>query len=102
MSTTFPRRPAAARGGELSHAVAPLKEGNSPSMGNGTAAGCLAASKSLFAFMMNTFHMLGCVGDVPMHHSGRRHRSAKVEPRGSGSDQLTAAAAHPLRRRQRS
>src|SRR5712692_4752422 len=78
MSTTFPRRSAAASGGELSHAVAPPREGTSPSMGNGTAAGCLAASKSLFAFMMNAFHMLGCVDEVRLHHSGRRHRSVSV------------------------
>src|SRR2546421_3538547 len=103
MSTTFPRRSAAESGGELSHAVAPPREGISPSMGNGTAAGCLAASKSLFAFMMYAFHMLECVGEVRLHHSGRRHRSAKVEPRGSGSDRdrLPVATAHPFSRRRR-
>src|SRR6266849_2025709 len=78
MRTTFPRRSAAESGGELSHAVAPPREGISPSMGNGTAAGCLAASKSLFAFMKYAFHMLGCVGEVRLHHSGRRHRSASA------------------------
>src|SRR6266516_5384607 len=35
-------------------------------------------------FMMYAFHKLGCVGEVRLHHAGRRHRSAKVAPRGSG------------------
>src|SRR5437660_8745732 len=78
MSKTLPPRSAAESGGELSHAVAPPREGSSPSIGNGTAAGCLAASKSLFIFIMYAFHMVGCVGNVPLHHSGRRHRSASV------------------------
>ena len=36
-------------------AVAPLSEGISPSKGNGTAAGCLIASKSWFIFIMHAF-----------------------------------------------
>src|SRR5881275_224318 len=96
MSTTFPRRPAAESGGELSHPVAPPREGNSPSMGNGTAAGCLVASKSWFAFMMYAFPLFGCLSDARLHHAGRRHRSVSVAPRGSGNDQLTAEAAHPF------
>src|SRR6266699_6372114 len=97
MRTTFPRKPAVVKGGELSHAVAPAREGISPSMDNRIAAGCLAASKSLFAFMMNTFHMFGRAGDVHLHHAERRHRSAYISPRGPGNDQLTTSAAHPLR-----
>src|SRR6202030_4455606 len=72
---TFPRRLAAVNGGELSHSVAPPREGSSPSMGNLTVAGvvCCAtllssakvaigipiavasivANMSLCAFMMN-------------------------------------------------
>src|SRR5712671_2177248 len=34
MRTTFPRRPAAVNGGELSHSVAPPSEANSPSPRN--------------------------------------------------------------------
>src|SRR5829696_10265960 len=75
MRTTFPRRPAAVNGCELSHPVAPPREGNSPSMGN---LGCIAASKSWFAFMMNAFHIVGCVGNVRIEYSGRRHRSAAL------------------------
>src|SRR6266511_4729620 len=33
-TTTFPRRPSASRGGELSHSVAPPSEGNCPSIGS--------------------------------------------------------------------
>src|SRR5918994_3668593 len=61
MRTTFPRRPAAVNGCELSHSVALPREGNSPSMGN---LGCIAASKSSLAFMMNTFHLVGRVDNV--------------------------------------
>src|SRR6266700_4567195 len=68
MRTTFPRRPTAESGCELSHAVALPSEGNSPSRGNGTAAGCLTASKSWFIFMMSAFPMLGCAGDGRSHH----------------------------------
>src|SRR4249919_3743731 len=34
MRTTFPRRPAASRGGEWSHSVAPANEGKRPSVGS--------------------------------------------------------------------
>src|SRR5437660_517096 len=80
LRTTLPRRPAAVKGCELSHAVALRREGNSPSMGiglNGTAPGVIcrtaplssaniwigapiaptssAASKSWLDFMMDAF-----------------------------------------------
>src|SRR5262245_17361527 len=55
-STTLPRRPAGVNGGELSHPVAPAREGNEPSTGNWTAAGCIVARKSWLAFMRNVFH----------------------------------------------
>src|SRR5258708_9961359 len=87
MRTTVPRRPAAESGGELSHAVAPLREGNSPSTGNGTAAGCLVASKSWFIFMMYAFPLFGCLSDARLHHARRQHRCASGSPRGLGSDQ---------------
>src|SRR5260370_37975198 len=87
MSTTFPRGRAAERGGELSQAVAPLREGNSPSTGNGTAAGCLVASKSWCIFIMHAFPLFGCLSDARLHHAGRQHRCASVSPRGLGSDQ---------------
>jgi hypothetical protein len=41
--TTFPRRPATVSGAELSHPVAPPKEGSSPSTGSRTEAVCSPA-----------------------------------------------------------
>src|SRR5690349_19156873 len=96
MSTTFPRRSAADSGGELSHTVAPPREGNSPSIGKCTSARCLAASKSLCMFMLYAFHKLGCAGEVPLHYAGRRHQSAYVSPNDSRSDPLTGVAVHRL------
>jgi hypothetical protein len=39
--TTLPRRPAGVNGGELSHAVAPPRDGNSPSTGSRAGAGVI-------------------------------------------------------------
>src|SRR5918998_6315162 len=63
MRTTFPRRSAAVKGGELSHPVAPPREGNSPSTGS---LGCIAASKSCFAFTTSAFHLGGCTAWTPV------------------------------------
>ena len=41
--TTFPRRPAGVNGGELSHPVAPSKDGSSPSSGSRAEAKCSPA-----------------------------------------------------------
>src|SRR5689334_2644187 len=87
MSTTFPRRSAAESGCELSHVVALSSEGNSPSKGNGTAAGCLVASKSWFLFIMHAFPLFGCLSDARLYHAGRQHRCAYASPRDLGSDQ---------------
>jgi hypothetical protein len=46
LRTTFPRSPATVSGGELSHPVALSREGNEPSTGNWTAAGCVVTRKS--------------------------------------------------------
>src|SRR5262245_24121114 len=56
MRTTFPPSSAAVKGGELSHPVAPPREGNSPSRGNSAAAGWIVARKSWFAFLIKAFH----------------------------------------------
>src|SRR5918997_4045885 len=77
MSTTFPRRSDTVNGCELSHPVAPPREGIALSMGN---LGCIAASKSCLTFMMNAFHQVGCGGDCVLRvsllsfvHSSRPH-----------------------------
>src|SRR6266508_3383262 len=49
--TTFPRRPATVSGGELSHPVAPPKEGSSPSTGSRTEAVCSPAGTGQCAVM---------------------------------------------------
>src|SRR6266404_5386281 len=101
MRTTFPRRPAVVNGCELSHSVALPREGNSPSMGNRTAAGVIccptllssaevsigaaialasiAASKSWFAFIQLRLHNKRkgeSIGrwyrSIPWHQSARR------------------------------
>jgi hypothetical protein len=37
--------------------------------------GCIAASKSWFAFITNAFHMVGCVGNVRIQHSRGEERA---------------------------
>src|SRR4051812_29277458 len=56
IKTTWPRRPAAVNGGELSHWVAPAREGNEPSTGNRTVAGCVVARRSWLALVKSVLH----------------------------------------------
>src|SRR5215212_2180880 len=55
IKTTLPCRPAAVNGGELSQSIAPAREGNKPSTGNRTAAGCVVARRSWLALLKSVF-----------------------------------------------
>jgi hypothetical protein len=44
--------------------------------------------------MMNAFPLLGYIGEVRLHHAGRRHRSAKVESRQKSSHVVREATGY--------
>src|SRR3954447_6185834 len=81
MRMTWPCRPAAVNGRELSQPVAPSREGILPSTGNWAAAGCVVARKSWLALLRNVVHSLASWSIGRSFKAGSRAgRSVRREP----------------------
>src|SRR3954463_5199966 len=95
MRMTWPCRPAAVNGRELSHPVALSREGILPSTGNWAAAGCVVARKSWLALLRNVVHSLASWSIGRSFTAGSRAgRSVRRDP--FDADELALDAEQPL------